>query len=517
MRKDQAAFPSDQPALVVTYGNTSRKHRPLGRDVTVLGRAPGCDVVLVSPEVAPVHCIIARVAGGWRLRDCTGRSSTRVNGQGVSEVELSDGDVLQVGTFSFQVRLPGARAAPAAVPGAQGAPSGPGVRRLEQSRRNLAQLALRLRRRLRVAESALRTQEEVDQQADRLRALQREIDTRRRQQEQAEAGFRAEQEAFEQELAGRRRQVEEVEARLRAERLQLEERARRLQQAEKRAAEAPSQGSPAPTAAQEELERRAEELEQRSRALTRRHLLVQEQAQELAREQEAFRHEREAAAAEDQREADRLRLQLEVLEAEAADLKRHFEVQQAELTTLRALEEAQATVVELSGGGAGAHALIAYLRQQICDRDRLLEEMKQRLTRHSDDPDPENDGYEAELNRYRLELEKDRRELNEQLAQLQERHAEMEEAARETELQMARERAQIAREQAELNRLRNELSLVQNRSPRERTLQERLAAVRQLKEDSREKEGEDTPGQPGGERSRWRRLFGLTSDAPAST
>jgi hypothetical protein len=519
MRNDRAAFPSHQPALVVTYGNTSRKHRPLERDVTVLGRAPGCDVALVSPEVAPVHCIIARVADGWRLRDCTGRGSTRVNGQSVSETALSDGDVLQVGTFSFRLYLPGAKAAPAAGgQGVPGVPSGPSGRRLEQSRRNLAHLALRLRRRLRVAESGLRTQEEVDQQADRLRALQREIDTRRRQQEQAVAGFRAEQEAFEQEMAGRRRQVEEAEVRLRAERLQLEERTRRLEEAERRAAQSQSQADAAPTAAREELERRAEELEQRSRALNRRHLLVQEQARELAREQEMFRHEREAAAAEDRGEADRLRLQIEVLEAEAADLKARCEAQQAELTTLRALEEAQAAVVELSGGAAGTQALIASLRQQIRERDRLLEEMRERLSRHSAGSDPEDDGYEAELNRYRRELEKDRQELNDQLAQLRERHSEMEEAAREAELQMARERAQIAREQAELNRLRNELSLAQNRSPRERTLQERLAAVRQLKEESEEKGSEDTPVQPGtAERSRWRRLFGLTSDSPAAT
>ncbi len=511
MRKERLAVGADQPALVVTYGNTTRKQRPLERDVTVLGRAAGCDVALVSPEVAPVHCIIARVSGGWRLRDCTGRSGTRLNGQPVSEVDLSDGDVLQVGSFSFHLHLPASRATP--VRGATPPPAaGPGVRRLEQSRRNLAQHALRLRRRLHLAEGALRAQEEMDQQADRLRALQREIDARRRQQEQAEAGFRAVQEAAEQELAGRRRQVEEAEVRLRAERLQLEERARRLEEGERRTEDSQRQADQAPAVAREELDRRAEELSTQSRNLSRRHLLIQEQAQELACEQEAFRREREAAAAEDQRESERLRLQVEVLEAEAADLRAHLEAQQAELEALRALEDAQAAVVELSGGG-GTQALVASLRQQIRERDALLEEMKERLARRFTEPDA--DDFEAELNRYRLELEQDRRDLNEQLAQLQVRHAEMEEAAREAELQMARERAQIAREQAELNRLRHELSLTNNRSPRERSLQERMAAVRRLKEEIAEKRGEDTPAGTA-ERSRWRRLFGRTGDTPAS-
>jgi hypothetical protein len=39
MRKERLAA-AGQPALVVTYGNTTRKHRPLDREVTILGRAP---------------------------------------------------------------------------------------------------------------------------------------------------------------------------------------------------------------------------------------------------------------------------------------------------------------------------------------------------------------------------------------------------------------------------------------------------------------------------------------------
>src|SRR5437660_8125437 len=45
------------PTLLVIYGNTSRKVRPLDRELIVIGRGPGCDLGLVSPEVAPVHCV----------------------------------------------------------------------------------------------------------------------------------------------------------------------------------------------------------------------------------------------------------------------------------------------------------------------------------------------------------------------------------------------------------------------------------------------------------------------------
>src|SRR5262245_32527938 len=89
-----------RPALVVTYGTTPRKLRPLDRDIVVLGRAPGCDVALASPEVAPVHCILAHGHDGWRVRDCTGRGATRLNGTPVTDSLLRHGDTLQVGTFS---------------------------------------------------------------------------------------------------------------------------------------------------------------------------------------------------------------------------------------------------------------------------------------------------------------------------------------------------------------------------------------------------------------------------------
>src|SRR5262245_50718674 len=119
MRKDHDdGAASTRPFLIVTYGNTTRKERPLDRDVFVLGRGSGCDLALVSPEVAPVHCVLVRTAGGWRLRDCSGRLGTLVNGQSVHDGPLDDEDTLQVGTFTFRLRLPPAErpVAPVAAP-----------------------------------------------------------------------------------------------------------------------------------------------------------------------------------------------------------------------------------------------------------------------------------------------------------------------------------------------------------------------------------------------------------------
>lgn len=167
------------PALVVTYGHTSKKCRPLDADVIVLGRSPSCDFNLVSPDVAPVHCILVRSTDGWRLRDCSGRPGTRVNGKIVQETRLDDGDVIQVGSFSFQTHLPGQAPAAPPIPPSY-------VAHLEKSRRNLIRLALKLRKHLgdrgraieEVDARLIAQRREVAQQVEVLKARQREFELR---------------------------------------------------------------------------------------------------------------------------------------------------------------------------------------------------------------------------------------------------------------------------------------------------------------------------------------------------
>lgn len=108
MRREREDQPDpSQPSLLVTYGNTTRKVRPLDRELLVLGRASTCDINLVSPEVANIHALIVHAAEGWRVRDCGSRMGTRLNGKAVQESPLGDGDVLQIGSFSFHLNLPG--------------------------------------------------------------------------------------------------------------------------------------------------------------------------------------------------------------------------------------------------------------------------------------------------------------------------------------------------------------------------------------------------------------------------
>jgi pSer/pThr/pTyr-binding forkhead associated (FHA) protein len=487
MRKNPTGTVSDQATLVVTYGNTSRKHLPLDRDLVTFGRGRSCDVALASPEVATVHCVLARVAQGWQLRDCTGRGGTRLNGQPVTEALLNDGDVLHVGPFSFAVSLP-----PGDRPG--NPPEPESLHRLNRSRRNLAHLALGLRKRLRIAQLHVRPQEELDREADRLRAIQRDWETRRKHQEQAEAAARADQEARERALAARHEQVErEAAARVAQAEQRLQEQARELAEAQRHAEESKGRRVEAlqqlPTDAMPPSEVIAD-LEKASRRLARFATRIRRCYHQLHDQATAFALQQQQAPAVASEDLEGLRERVAELEKDLAAATTLAQAQEAELAALQALGDAQAAFVEHSGG-VELQRLIASLREQVKDRDLLLEKMNQKLAQHSGQPrDHEMADYEEELNEYRRELEHDRREMNEQMVQLQERQQDMEDALREAELQMAKERAQIAREQAELNRLRQELSHAEWRSTREAQLRERLAGLRQPKEESAEKPAE---------------------------
>src|SRR5271165_1897875 len=133
---------ANQAALVPMFAGMEKKPRALDRDVITIGKARGCDIGLEAPDISTLHCLVYRSAEGYKVRDCGSRTGTRVNGDLPRNKALADGDVLQIGPFSFTVRIP---------PNARVDPRWANVGRLEhleRSRRNIIQLALHLRRRL---------------------------------------------------------------------------------------------------------------------------------------------------------------------------------------------------------------------------------------------------------------------------------------------------------------------------------------------------------------------------------
>jgi hypothetical protein len=433
MSQNDAEFldPS-QPALVVTYGHTPRKYRPLQGDLVVVGQGRSCDIALASPEVAEAHCVLYRGPEGWRLRDCGSRAGTRLNGKQVTESPLCDGDVLQVGNFNFRCHLPGGPAAPA---------GGARERRLQHSRRQLARHALALRRRLREerlrraadAEEGGGLQGDLDYQMTLLRERLRASELRTQRLEQAERDVAADRARLAEEtaaLAARAEQAEQAVTRRRS-------------------------------AVEAELRRHREECEQRFRELARLHA-------------EALRPG--GAAAPDPEEARRL------------DLRRRELTQYANhlLRTRRRLQElGPPRSRQVQANPAQLEQLRAELAAARREGEEKEAQIQQLLTaRHVVDPAARGmdvESYEAELAEFRRQLQEDRRGLHEEIRQLRARTLALDETTRAMETQLAEERVRLSQERDELDRLRDEVSRqlpqgAPERNPVVRRFKETLAA-----------------------------------------
>ncbi len=90
-------------SLSFVDSGTSRTHR-LRDGVTVVGRAPTCDLVINHPTVSRQHTRIRFEAGRCFAADAGSRYGTRVNGTPLAgEGELVAGDVVTVGAISITI------------------------------------------------------------------------------------------------------------------------------------------------------------------------------------------------------------------------------------------------------------------------------------------------------------------------------------------------------------------------------------------------------------------------------
>jgi len=72
---------------------------------TLVGRGADCDIRLRDSLVSRHHAAIEPREDGWWLVDLDSTNGSRVNGERVQEVALTDGDTLQFGESSFRVRF----------------------------------------------------------------------------------------------------------------------------------------------------------------------------------------------------------------------------------------------------------------------------------------------------------------------------------------------------------------------------------------------------------------------------
>lgn len=194
------------PALIPLHGVQDKKPRFLDREAVIVGRARGCDIGLDAPDISNLHCVISRGPEGYRIRDCASRAGTKINGVSIKAASLHDGDVLQIGPFSFTLQIPELVQQGRAVDPAQ-------VEHWKRSRRHLAKQALRLRRHLAkmVEKGVCHTPSELQKKAAELKERIHIYDQRHSELEQAERELVEEREKLRKEREEHQKHVQTVE------------------------------------------------------------------------------------------------------------------------------------------------------------------------------------------------------------------------------------------------------------------------------------------------------------------
>jgi hypothetical protein len=89
------------PLLVVRKGPQPGERFFLDRPRLVIGRDPASDIFLNDMTVSRSHAVVESDEHGVRVSDAGSLNGTYVNGVVAEKASLSDGDVLQIGTFQM--------------------------------------------------------------------------------------------------------------------------------------------------------------------------------------------------------------------------------------------------------------------------------------------------------------------------------------------------------------------------------------------------------------------------------
>ena len=89
-------------AAVGTVVLPDGKRVSVGEDPVTIGRMPECDIVLADHNVSRRHAEVRRQDGGFVVVDLGSTNGTKVNGAGVRERRLDDGDEITVGASTLR-------------------------------------------------------------------------------------------------------------------------------------------------------------------------------------------------------------------------------------------------------------------------------------------------------------------------------------------------------------------------------------------------------------------------------
>ncbi len=83
--------------VVTRKGEDERVTYALEGRVITVGRTPANHIVITDGAASRKHCMIKQVGDSYSLVDLGSANGTVVNGERVKELELSDGDRIQIG------------------------------------------------------------------------------------------------------------------------------------------------------------------------------------------------------------------------------------------------------------------------------------------------------------------------------------------------------------------------------------------------------------------------------------
>jgi general secretion pathway protein E len=90
--------------LYISANGTSRRF-DVGAEPVTIGRQIANMVVIEDTEASRFHCVVEKVAAGFRVRDLGSRNGTKVNGKIVKVALLEDGDVVTIGKTELKLVL----------------------------------------------------------------------------------------------------------------------------------------------------------------------------------------------------------------------------------------------------------------------------------------------------------------------------------------------------------------------------------------------------------------------------
>jgi pSer/pThr/pTyr-binding forkhead associated (FHA) protein len=93
------------PAVIALEEIGTKRVRQLTREVNLIGRRHGCDLVVDDRSVSRAHAIIFTYLSRVAIFDLMSQNETLVNGQAVTFSTLQSDDLLSLGTVDMRVKI----------------------------------------------------------------------------------------------------------------------------------------------------------------------------------------------------------------------------------------------------------------------------------------------------------------------------------------------------------------------------------------------------------------------------